>query len=77
MISNNNHQVVHTDEVAPKAVSDDSGCRMRSPVCRVAFFRVVSNPGARHKLHGHPSSHEFCRIIRGRPAIRSRGRGFS
>lgn len=79
MIRNENHFMIHLDEVAPKAVTEEqgwSGMDIRFPlpdeVARsggVALFRAVFKPGAKHKPHRHPRADEFFYVIRGRAAI--------
>ncbi|MGH7903842.1 MAG: cupin domain-containing protein [Candidatus Dormibacteraceae bacterium] len=79
MVRNDNHYLVHIDEVAPKAVSESQGWQgmdIRFPLPEeiarsggVALFRAVFRPGARHKPHRHPDADEFFYVIRGRAAI--------
>ena len=81
MVSNENHYMVHIDEVKPKQVSTEQGWNkmdIRFPlpveIARsggVALFRAVFSPGAEHRAHLHPHADEFYYIIRGRAAVGS------
>ncbi|HUZ89479.1 MAG TPA: cupin domain-containing protein [Candidatus Acidoferrales bacterium] len=79
MVRNDNHYMVHIDEVPPKSVSVQQGWNkmdIRFPlpvdIARsggVALFRAVFAPGAEHRAHVHPNADEFYYVIRGRAAV--------
>jgi len=79
MVNDDNHYMIHIDEVAPKAVSEALGWKqmdIRFPlpveIARsggVALFRAVFKPGSQHQAHYHPNADEFYYVIRGRAGV--------
>jgi quercetin dioxygenase-like cupin family protein len=73
------HRTVHVDDLTPKRVGEEegwSGIDIRFPLpeqmakeAGVALFRVVTAPGAKHKVHSHPNADEFFYVIRGRAVL--------
>lgn len=72
--------LVHVDAVSPMPVRADEGWEhvdIRFPVpadlqrdgARLALFRAVFPPGARHLAHTHPNAPEFVYVVAGQPVL--------
>lgn len=78
MLRNENHFMVHVDEVAPRRVAADEGWKamdirflLPEDVAAegVCLFRTVFGPGAAHEKHYHPNAAEFLYVVRGRAGV--------
>lgn len=78
MIRNDDHFMVHVDEVAPRAVDPERGWKAMDirfllpddvAAQGVCLFRTVFGPGAAHEKHFHPDAAEFLYVVRGRAGV--------
>ena len=78
MIRNDDHTLVHVDELEPAGVAREDGWRKMdirwfdgslTGSENACLFRTVFPPGAAHERHYHPNADEFIYVVSGRAAL--------
>ena len=86
MLKNENHAMVHEDELEPAGVSRDDGWREMdirffdaalSGSENATMFKTVFAPAAAHERHYHPNADEFLYVISGRAGVGAEGEEYA